>query len=112
MGGAAGAAVGNVLGGLAASAGACDGDGVTCGILIGPPIGAVMGVWAVGALNGVNGNLWLAPIGGLLGAATGIWGDLIWQLSIQSDSPLWFTYTFSGLGAALGFSLGASMKVE
>lgn len=110
FGGAVGSGVVNVLGVLAAEAGACDGDGVTCGVLLGSSLGAFAGVWAVGALNNVNGNLWLAPVGAMLGAATGVWGDLVFQIVIESNSPLWFTYAFSAMGAALGFSIGASMN--
>lgn len=109
LGGAVGAGIGNELGGLVAE-GICDGDSLTCGVLLGSPLGAVAGVWITGALNNVNGTLWLAPIGAMLGAATGVWGDLIFQIVIESNSPLWFTYAFSAMGAALGFSIGASMN--
>lgn len=66
LAGTAGAAVGFYGSFGLEQMGVC-GDGLMCAMTLNA-VTASVGVAVVGGLNGVEGNLWLAPVGGLLGS--------------------------------------------
>jgi hypothetical protein len=101
----AGAFVGVMLG----ESGICGSDPLMCAML-GNLVGGIAGVAVVGGLYEVKGNLWLAPIFGIVGGFMGLTVDLIFTaISQQSSDFLISTYIFTGLFTALGYNLWASL---
>lgn len=107
LAGTAGAAVGFYGSFGLEQIGVC-GDGLMCAMTLNA-VTATVGVAVVGGLNDVEGNLWLAPIGGLLGSFIGGLADLIIASSTKQDAYL-VIHPMTGLLAALGYNLGAKMK--
>jgi len=127
--GAAGGGVGGFLLGFFACLSAVGtGDsygGLAClapgalGYLIGTPVGATAGVSLVGHLNGVEGNVWLALVGGAAGEGMGflaltllqnvgpfVSGDL-GPVVLIGGVPL-----LSALGATAGYNVGSELDLS
>ncbi len=83
-------------------------DGLMCAMTLNA-LTATVGVAIVGGLNDVEGNLWLAPVGGILGSFLGGIVDLIIASSTKQNA-YYTIHSITGLFSAVGYNLGAKLK--
>jgi hypothetical protein len=124
VGGSVGALAGGFAGGVVGATLFCPKTGCTgfqdlgnalVGYLVGNAVGGAIGTVVVGAINRVQGNLVLAVLGAAIGDALGLLltGVAVNLFGSNAAGPatLLLIPAFSGLGAAIGYNVGASLAI-
>jgi hypothetical protein len=89
--------------------GICGNDPLMCAVW-GNLLGGITGVAVVGGIYEVKGNLWLAPVLGMVGGFMGLAMDMFFYAISQTEmSFLITTHILTGIFTALGYNLWASL---
>lgn len=123
IGGSAGALAGGWVGGAVGATFFCPKSGCAgfqdlanalLGYLAGNAIGGIIGTIVVGSLNRVKGNILLALVGAVVGDAVGFLLTAtvvnLFGSNFSAPSMLILMPVLSGLGATLGYNIGATIE--